>query len=416
VTRGRGTAVDGPDVSSVAREGRLRVGILSEVPRVLEALGADPEPVFAAAGLDLHLLENPDSDIPFAAAGRLMQACVSATRCEHFGLLAGQGLALQSLGIVGQLMQTAPTLEFALWDLALSQARLVEGAVFYLRRMGDYSALCFAIHQPRMAAVSQISDKAIALAFNAIRELAGPVVIEVNLGHAQPRDISPFRRFFGVPLRYDSEESGVVLPSRALSLPVMSVNPVLRNQLHDTIWAHPALSRPDICAQVVRTLRPRIISGQVSIEEVAASLSLHPRSLLRKLKAQGTTFRDLLNETRFEVACQLLSGTRLSITEIGLVFGYSDTAVFTRSFERQCGLSPSGWRARQSEVAVQRPTASPSSISIGQSASARALRPAMALAASGSMRKLRSRSRSPDRSPRNPPGWHRLPPPRGQER
>ena len=180
----------------------------------------------------------------------------------------------------------------------------------------------------------------------------------------------------------------MVLPSKALSLPLMSVNPVLRNQLQDAIWAHPALSRPDICAQVVRTLRPRIISGQVSIEKVAASLSLHPRSLLRKLKAQGTTFRDVLNETRFEVACQLLGGTRLSITEIGLVFGYSDTSVFTRSFERQCGLAPSEWRARQSEVTMYRPAASPSSRS--ESSTAKALRPAMALAAPGSRRRLRS--------------------------
>jgi len=386
VTRGRGTAVDGPDVSLMAGEGRQRVGVLSEVPRVLKALGADPETVFRAAGLDLHLLADSDNEIPFGAVGRLLQACVGATRCEHFGLLAGQSLTLQSLGIVGQLMQTAPTL--ALWDLALSQARHVEGAVFYLRRMGDFSALCYAVHQPRTPAVNQISDSAIALAFNAVRELAGPVVIEVNLGHAQPRDISAFRRFFGVPLRFDSEESGVVLPIKALSLPVMSVNPVLRNRLQETIWAHPALSRPDICAQVVRTLRPRIISGQVSIEEIAASLSLHPRSLLRKLKAQGTTFRDLLNETRFEVACQLLGGTRLSITEIGLVFGYSDTAVFTRSFERQCGLAPSEWRARQPEVTTQRSAASPASRS--ESNAAKALRPAMALAASGSTRKLRS--------------------------
>jgi AraC-like DNA-binding protein len=256
--------------------------------------------------------------------------------------------------------------------------------------MGEFSALCYAVHQPRTPAVDQISDSAIALAFNAIRELAGPVVIEVNLGHAQPSDLSPFRRFFGVPLRFDSEESGVVLPSKALSLPVMSVDPVLRNRLQDTIWAHPALSRPDICAQVVRMLRPRIISGQVSIEEIAASLALHPRSLLRKLKANGTTFRELLNETRFEVACQLLGGTRLSITEIGLVFGYSDTAVFTRSFERQCGLAPSAWRARQSKALQQRREAPPSSRSVTESTTAKAPRPAMALAASGSTRRLRS--------------------------
>ena len=68
--------------------------------------------------------------------------------------------------------------------------------------------------------------------------------------------------------------------------------------------------------------------------------------------AGGTTFRELLNDTRFEVACQLLSGTCLSITEISLVFGYADTAVFTRAFERHCRLSPSAWRARHVPKAV----------------------------------------------------------------
>src|SRR6516162_1409714 len=116
----------------MAGEGRQRVGVLSEVPHVLKMLGANPEAVFAAAGLDLHLLANPDNEISFIAVGRLLQACVGATRCEHFGLLAGQGLTPQSLGIVGELMQTAPTLEFALWDLALSQARNADGAVCYL--------------------------------------------------------------------------------------------------------------------------------------------------------------------------------------------------------------------------------------------------------------------------------------------
>jgi len=350
VTPDQGIVAAPSTFNLLAGEGRQRVGVLCEVPRVLMTLGADVEAVFAAADLDVHILDDPGNEISFVAMGRLLQGCVDATRCQHFGLLAGQGLRLQSLGRVGQLMQTAPTLEFALWDLVLSQAANADGAVCYLRRMGEVSILCYAIYQPRTPAVSQISDGAIALAFNAIRELAGSIAVGVNLSHAQPSDVSPFRRFFGVPLLFDSEESGVLLPTHALSQPISSVDPALRSQLQGALRAHQALSRPDISSQVVRILRPRIISGQVSIKEVAAALSMHPRSLLRKLKARGTTFRELLNGTRFEVACQLLAGTRLRITEIGLIFGYSETAVFTRWFERRSGLAPSEWRARHTEV------------------------------------------------------------------
>ncbi len=92
--------------------------------------------------------------------GRLFQASVEATRCEHFGLLAGQGLNLQSLGIVGQLMLTAPNLHFALWDLALTQARNADGAVCYLRRMEQFSVVGYAIYQPGVPAIDQIIDGA----------------------------------------------------------------------------------------------------------------------------------------------------------------------------------------------------------------------------------------------------------------
>jgi hypothetical protein len=72
--------------------------------------------------------------------GRLLQACVEATRCEHFGLLAGQGLNLQSFGIIGRLMQTALSLHFALWDLTLTQARDADGAVWYLQLQSNSMA------------------------------------------------------------------------------------------------------------------------------------------------------------------------------------------------------------------------------------------------------------------------------------
>jgi AraC-like DNA-binding protein len=340
-------------------EGRQRVGVLREVPRVLQLFGADPLEVFRTAGLDPRILDNPDNEISFVAMGRLFQACVEATRCEHFGLLAGQGLNLQSLGIVGQLMRTAPNLHFALWDLALTQARNADGAVCYLRRMEHLSVHGYAIYQPGVPAIEQIIDGALALATNAIRELAGNVIVEVTFAHAEPRHIGAFRKFFGVPLLFNAEESTVVVLADALPLPVRSRDDKERGRLQELARRHLALQHPDIVAQVVRLLRPRVISGGVSLDETAAFLSLHPWSLLRRLKGRGTTFRRLLNETRYEVAGQLLRGTRLSVTQIGVALGYADTAVFTRAFRRWSGASPSDWRARHHDV-VAKPSPSPS--------------------------------------------------------
>jgi AraC-like DNA-binding protein len=71
---------------------------------------------------------------------------------------------------------------------------------------------------------------------------------------------------------------------------------------------------------------------------------MHPRALNRRLKAEGTTFRKLLNEVRFEVAGQLLLGTRMGVTEIAGALGYADTGAFSHAFSRMAGTPPHTWR------------------------------------------------------------------------
>lgn len=339
------------DIRSPRNEGRQRVGVLLEVPQVLRSLGHEPADVFPSAGLELSILDSPENEITFVAMGRLLHACSQRTRCEHFGLLAGQRLALQSLGLVAEFMQTAGTLEQALQDLVFGQARNADGAVCYLRRMEHFSVFGYAIYQPETPGMNQIIDGALALAHNVITALAGKIVIEAAFSHTAPADIVPFKRVFGDQVRFDAEESGLLLPSSALRSPIRTGNAGQRAQIQAVLQAHSTFRNPDVSSQVKRLLRTRVISSESSIEEIARLLSLHPRTLLRKLKTQETTFRELLSETRFEVACQLLGGTRLSITQISSAIGYAETAVFSRAFERWSGLPPSEWRAARKRSA-----------------------------------------------------------------
>jgi AraC-like DNA-binding protein len=103
---------------------------------------------------------------------------------------------------------------------------------------------------------------------------------------------------------------------------------------------------PSISDRIVRVLRARAVFGETSLEEVASDLSVHPRTLNRRLQADGTSFRKLANEARFLIARQLLAGTRMEITDIGLALGYAEPSGFTHAFQRWSGTAPSEWRAR----------------------------------------------------------------------
>lgn len=97
---------------------------------------------------------------------------------------------------------------------------------------------------------------------------------------------------------------------------------------------------------MIRTLRGRIIFPDTSLEDGAARLAMHPRTLNRRLQTERTNFRKLLNEARFEVAQQLLAGTGMEVTNIAFALGYADPSGFTHAFQRWSGAAPSEWRER----------------------------------------------------------------------
>ncbi len=80
------------------------------------------------------------------------------------------------------------------------------------------------------------------------------------------------------------------------------------------------------------------------MDDVAAALDLHPRTLARRLAQAGTTFRALVNEIRHETAVQLLEQTSMPVQGIASLLGYADVGSFSRAFKSRAGTPPNAWR------------------------------------------------------------------------
>ena len=93
------------------------------------------------------------------------------------------------------------------------------------------------------------------------------------------------------------------------------------------------------------SLGARLFTEDCSAGAMANLFSMHPRTLRRRLRREGTTFQNLLNERRFKVACELLAQTGMSFKEIAGVLGYSELSGFTRAFRHWSGQTPTAWRA-----------------------------------------------------------------------
>jgi AraC-like DNA-binding protein len=327
--------------------GTHRVGVVTELPAALLALGVDPKAVLAAAEVPPEMLRDAENRIPFDMLGQLLAEAVAISGCPHIGVLTGLRGGTHSLGLVGRLMATAPTLRDAILDLCVNQVRFIEGAVTYLTVQDGVGVWGYAVQAPPMRGVPAILDGAIGIAVAMLREFCGARGEEARFGHAAPADASGYRQALGIHCVFDADQTCIVLPAALLAAPVRSADPALRKILQRQVVEYWARAQPPVAEQARRALAAYVTAGEPTLERVAATLGMGPRTLNRRLQAEGTSFRAVLAQARHDVACQLLGTTRLPVTEIGMALGYATPPGFVRAFRRSAGQPPGEWRRAQ---------------------------------------------------------------------
>lgn len=329
-----------------AQAARVRVYALRGLPGLLESFGVEPAAVLRTVRLRRADFDDPARVAPFLEVDRLIGTCVLRTGCAHFGLLLGQTMTLQSLGVAGGLARRASSVGEALRDLVAHFRLHDSGATTIVTMHDDRATMSYFVHAVGLRNASQIHDLAVAAMSNVLRELCGPQWRPqlVLLPHRRPADLHPYRESLGARLRFDAAQAAVVFPSTWLEKPVVGADAGLHALLSSRAARVMAEDGPALPDEVRRIVRSRLASGRCSRESVARELRLHPRTLGRRLQVSGTTFQALLDETRAQLASQLLRDTRLPVARIAATLGYGDATVFTRAFRRWIGCTPRSYR------------------------------------------------------------------------
>ena len=329
-------------------EPTVRVGPMVNVSTLLTEFDCSPEYIFEKSGLTQNEFEDTEHRVPYFKCSQLLVNCVEATGCEHFGLLLGQMAGLSYLGVAGFLARSAETVGQALQVLVENLSLHDEGGSCALQTEDGYSRLTFHIHQPGVNAAALVYDMSAVIMCEIMRSLCGSPwnASQVMLVRRSPRVLTPYKRYFRSSILFASEGCGIVFPSRDLELKSPTADKLLFRHLELEVGVLHQMQHREIVELLPAVLRQGLLQRRFTASEIADAIGIHERTLHRRLKVAGTTFRKELNQARESLATQLLESSSLLIHDIGSALGYSDSSGFVRAFHNWTGTSPAKWRKR----------------------------------------------------------------------
>ncbi len=342
----RRNVVSTAPVSGDSAGARVLTSALSGIPGLLERFGVRSEPVMAQFDLTSERMLEPHRAAGYADMSRLIGVCARKTRCEHFGFLLGSTVHLNSLGIIGRLAKHAPSAGMALRGLSEYFFLHDDGATLEIRTEGDSASFDYLIHAHGVEASAHVYDMTVAAMFNVMVELCGPSwrPALARLPRTAPRDAYPYHARLRCPVEFNSCHASLVFARRWLAQPVQGADSMLYDLILKEVRAEAGHQERLLAVQTRQVIADLLRNGRCSRHEVADHLGLHERTLCRCLQSCGTTFQYLLDDTRCELAQQLLHDTTMPIARIADSLGYRNPTVLARAFRRWTGMSPRRYR------------------------------------------------------------------------
>ena len=312
--------------------------------------GIDADTCLAGTGITLAMLQDPNALATPEQEMRLIENLILALPDEVApGFELGLRYTMSTFGTWGFTLRTSRTLreavERAMRYIALSTAycqfsSAVEGDSFVF--CADPSGIPVQLRQ-------FLLERDMGTALNLMRELQLTGRIGRHLEFAGPdgEAAERIRHLSGLPVRCKASRNAIVMDLKGATTPLPTFDEHLVRVLEDQ--CRQLMERRQI-AGIAGQVRQKLLGGLglvSSLDEVARALNLSSRSLRRRLDDEGTSFRDLVEETRRQLAEQMLSTTDMKLDELAVHLGYADTASFTRAFRRWHGVSPGQYRPQR---------------------------------------------------------------------
>jgi len=349
--RGTGLASDEQESRCPPGLDLMHTDLLRFFPELVCELGGDPATLLRDLGINPSVLSLGRMGLGYRATVDLLEHAATELQCGDFGLrlasLQGGGKVFGPIGVV---MKNARTfgegLEYV--HKHYHAVSLVARMSIEPHRPGHRMFVGHEMLLDRVLHKRQAVEQVMLLGHLNAAEITGGQarVREVHFRYRPLSSLSTYRRYFGCDVRFDQQADGVVFSERDLLCPTVEPDAQLYEMATSFIESAFTRITPPMSIQVRAVILQLIGTEDCSNERVAEELCLHPRTLHRRLKAEGKSFDGIRDEVRRDVALSYLQQTDLPLPLIAEKLGYAEHSVLSRSCFRWFGASPSHLRSQ----------------------------------------------------------------------
>jgi AraC-like DNA-binding protein len=309
------------------------------------------ESVLKTTGLTNQQMKDRGARLSVRQQIEFLNLASKALRDDFLGFHLGQLPDLRELGMLFYVAASSETLRDALQRAARYSSIGNEGLSMKYLEDGDIR-IAFAY-----TGVARHTDRHqieffMTVLIRLCRRLTGVRLVPTRVALTHRRGNqggSELAAYFGCQMTFGAKADDVRFVGSAKDIAITSADPYLNELLVascERALSHRPKNRGTLRSAVQNAIVPLLPHGNVRASLIAARLGLSQRTLARRLAVEDSTFSEVLESLRGDLATQYLSEPDLSISRIAWLLGYQEVSAFTHAFKRWTGRTPREAHAR----------------------------------------------------------------------
>ncbi|MET0604873.1 MAG: AraC family transcriptional regulator ligand-binding domain-containing protein [Beijerinckiaceae bacterium] len=338
-----------PDERPISSLPMANAGLSRLVAERLRLAGVDLAPLLKKAGITKPEIDDPNRRIANQRQIAFLAAAAEALDDDLLGLRLAENFDCREIGLLYYAAASSATLGEAM-RRAARYSRVTNEAILLKLVDGEAPVLRFSYAGVARHTDMQQMEFLMVAALRICRVITGRRLVPrmVSIAHLRSAVPPEASAFFGTSVEFGAAHDEIALPEGAFDLPSIGADPHLSKivlKYCDECLAQRSDARGPFRARVENAMAPLLPHASARADAVARELGMSERTLGRKLAEEETSFNEVLQDLRSELAARYLEDPRLPVSRIAWLLGFEEVSSFSHAFKRWTGKSPREMRA-----------------------------------------------------------------------